>query len=225
MALRLHREGRFRAWIGRRVGGDAATGDRLLRRGFHVAGVAVLLYYVLPPGFFVVLPTRDVLLLALGVVLGLEAARLGGRLEIPTIRPYERRRVASYAWFAIALVVAVVVFPRVVAIPVVLGTALVDPVIGELRGSPRWGRRLYPWAPVALYAALGVVALAAGGWSLVRAGIGGGLAAVVAVAVERPQLAQVDDDLVMTLLPAFLLVAVGLVGPGAPLANGGAFGG
>ena len=179
----------------------------------------MLAYYLLPPGFFIVLPTEDVLLLALGVVLVLEAARLLGGLEIPTIREYERRRVASYAWFGVALVAAVVLFPMPVAVTVVLGTALVDPAIGELRRSPRRIARLYPWLPVAAYATLGAVVLSLGGWAAMRAAPAALGAAVVAVAVERPKINAVDDDLAMTILPALVLVAAGLIGPGAPLAG------
>ncbi len=217
---RLHRGGRFRAWLGSRAGGDRELGDRLLRRGFHLAGAAVLLYYVLPVNTFLVLPTRVVLLLALLAVLVIELLRLFAGLEVPTIRPYERHRVASYAWYGIALVAAVLLFPPLLATVVVLGTAIVDPVIGELRLQPPDGRRAYPGLPLALYGALAFTVLLGGGtWGLARAALGAGLAALIAVAVERPKLLNVDDDLAMTLLPALALLAVGSLGPGAPLAG------
>jgi hypothetical protein len=200
------------------AGGGHELGDRMMRRGLHLAGLAVLLYFVLPSGFFVVLPVRTVLLLALFAVLVLEMVRLGTGLELPAIRPYERHRVASYAWYAVALVVAVLLFPESVATAVVLGTALVDPLIGELRrGSGTW-RRSYPWLPLALYALLAGTALTVvGGWSAARAGAGAAVAALVAIGSERPKLLSLDDDLAMTLVPAAALYAIGLLGPGAPL--------
>ncbi len=219
MPWQLHRGGRFRAWLGERAGGTTELGDRLLRRGFHLAGALVLLYYVLPENAFVLLPTEVVLLLALLAVLLLELFRLATLLEVPTIRPYERARVASYAWYAIALVAAVLLFPPVVATVVVLGTAIVDPVIGELRLRPPGLRRAYPWLPLALYGALAFLVLIAGRWDLARASGGAVLAAVIAVAVERPKLLSVDDDLAMTLLPALALLAVGFLGSAAPLAG------
>ncbi|HYK93147.1 MAG TPA: hypothetical protein VEY07_03790 [Thermoplasmata archaeon] len=217
MPWRLHRGGRFRDWLGRRAGGDRATGDRLLRRVFHLAGVVVLAYYLLPPRFFVVLPTETVLVLALIAVLGVEFVRLLGGIEVPTIRDYEARRVASYAWFAVALVVAVLVFPEAVAVPVVLGTALVDPLIGELRRAGGRFARAYPAVPIAVYAGLAVVPLWVAGWGPLRSGGGALIAALIAVAVERPKISEVDDDLAMTVLPAIVLSAIGLIGPGAPL--------
>lgn len=219
MSWQLHRGGRLRRWLGARFGGGADTGDRILRRVFHLAGVAVLVYYVLPPEFFIVLPTRVVLVLALVAVLGIELVRLLGRVEVPTIREYERRRMASYAWYGVALVLAVLVFPEAVAIAVVLGTALVDPLIGELRRDPARFRRMYPWVPLLVYAGLAALPLVGFGWGLARA-VGFGLvAAVIAVGVERPKLLLVDDDLAMTVVPAVALTALGLLGPGAPLAG------
>ena len=182
-----------------------------------MGAAAVLLYFVLPSRFFILLETRDVLLLALVGVLGIEAVRLLGAVEVPTIREYERRRVASYAWYGVALVAAVLLFPETVAIAVVLGTAFVDPVIGELRRTPATFRRAYPWLPLALYAILAYPALVLGGWGSLRAAASALIAAVVAVAVERPKIGLVDDDLAMTLLPAVTLVAIGLLGAGAPL--------
>ena len=216
MPWRLHRSGRLRAWLGRRFGGDAELGDRVLRRLLHGAGVAVLLYFLLPAGFFLVLPTSAVLLLALATVLAVEGLRLAGAIEMPTIRPYERHRIASYAWYAIALTAAVLLFPAPVAVVAVLGVAAVDPLFGELRmlGARRW----YPAGPVAAYAGIAVAVLLGAGWDPARA-VGGALvAAAVAVAAERPRVAGLDDDLAMTVLPAIALWAVGLLGPNPPLA-------
>ncbi len=216
MTIRLHRGGRWRAWLGRRLGGDAALGDRAWRRCLHGAGTAVLLYYLLPGRFFLFVSTETVLVAALGSVLALEALRLGAGLELPTIRPYERRRLASYAYYAIALTVAVLLFPRPIAVAVVLGTALVDPLIGELRPSARFAP-LYPLVPVVVWAALAVTAFTlVGGWAplpATAAALGGG---ALAVAAERPRMAMVDDDLVMTLVPALALTALLFLVPGFP---------
>lgn len=220
MPIRLHRGGRFRAWLGTRLGGDEALGDRVWRRCLHLAGLAVLLYYLLPPGFFLVASTGTVLLAGLASVLVLEALRLTTGLELPTIRPHERRRLASYAYYAIALTVAVLLFPRPIAVAVVLGTAIVDPLIGEMRLAAR-ARSLYPSLPVAVWAgmAFGSFTLV-GGWTPLAAalaGIGGGL---LAVAVERPRWSGVDDDLAMTLVPALALAGLLLAVPGFPALGG-----
>lgn len=219
MPWRLHRGGRFRRWLGRRFGGDQALGDRAERRILHGAAAVVLLYFVLPTGFFLVLPNEAVLLLGLLVVLALELLRLGAGLELPTIRPYEERRIASYAWYAMAAVAAIVVFPEAIAVAVVLGTALVDPLLGELRllgGAARWA---YPWAGLGLYAVLAALSLSlVGHWDAARTAIGAALSSIIAVAAETASLEIVDDDLAMTLLPGAALVALGLLGGSPPLA-------
>jgi hypothetical protein len=216
MGWRLHTGGRFRSWLGARFGGDLALGDRLWRRILHALAAIALVYYALPNNFFIVLPKLDVLLLALAAVLVLEALRHLVGLEIPTIREYEREWVGSFAVFATAIVVVILVFPVPIAAAVVLGTALVDPLAGELRlrhGST--GVEL--GVPFAAYAVLAFAGLAAiGRWPLVDSAGLAILAGAIAVAVERPKVWWFDDDLAMTLIPAVALYLVGVVGLGLP---------
>jgi dolichol kinase len=213
MPLRFHREGKFRTRLGKALGGDRELGDRAWRRCLHGAGALVLLYYVLPSNFFLIASNLTFLLAALAAVLLLEALRLLKAAELPTIRPHEQRRIASYVVFAIALVIAVLLFPRPIAIIVVLGTSFVDPLIGELRVRRvrKLGRVL---VPVVVYAAM---ATAVGWWlaGLVPAWatIAGVLGAVVAVAVEAPRAIWMDDDLSMTLVPGAILWGVAYVVP------------
>lgn len=214
--LKLHRGGRFRRWLGARFGGDEVLGDRIWRRLLHLLGAGALVYYPLPTMFFVVLPKVDVLLAALGAVLLLEVLRHTVGLELPTIRPYEAHRVGSYAVYAVALVGAVLIFPVPIASAVVLGTAIVDPLAGEVRTVERL-RRLYPVVPLAAYAALAFVGLRVlGGWPVVAAAGLAVLAAPVAIAVEYPKIPWSDDDLAMTFVPALVLYAVGVVVLGLP---------
>ncbi|MCI4336389.1 MAG: hypothetical protein L3K17_04220 [Thermoplasmata archaeon] len=218
MPWRLHRDRAFRGWLGARAGGDAELGDRLLRRAFHLGAAGVLVYYIVPARMFVVVTTSQLLLLGLAGVLALEGLRLLHAVEIPTLRDYEAGRPASYAYYGVALVAAILLFPEPIAITVVLGTAAIDPLIGELRLAGPSVRRWYPGGPVVAYSALALVGLVlVGAWSPERAIAGGVLAAVVAVAAERPKIVGVDDDLAMTLAPAAALLAFGLLGPGAPV--------
>ena len=150
---RLHRGGRFRGWLGRRFGGDGELGDRIWRRLLHLVGGAVVLYYLLPSNVFVVITTQEALLFGLAFVLALELMREVAGLEMPTVRAVERDRVASFAYFAVALVAAVLLLPAPIGATVVLGTALIDPLIGELRLSNRL-RAAYPILPILLYAGL-----------------------------------------------------------------------
>jgi hypothetical protein len=216
MDLRLHRGGKFRTWLGARLGGDFALGDRVWRRALHVIAAIALVYYALPTGFFLIAPKEYVLLAALAVVLLIEVLRHAVGLELPTIRPYEEGRVGSFAIFGTAIVIAILLFPLPIACAVVLGTAIVDPLAGELR------RRAPPRGvdvavPFGAYVALAFVGLALlGGWpalaSLGLAVLAGG----VAVAVERPKVWWYDDDFAMTLVPALLLYLIGVLALGLP---------
>jgi len=216
VAIRLHRGGRFRRWLGARFGGDFALGDRIWRRILHGLGAAALIYYALPTDFFVVAPKLYVLLAALAAVLVLELLRHAIGLELPTIRDYERERLGSFAVFGVAIVVAILLFPMPIACAVVLGTAIVDPLAGELRRTPRVpGIDLaVPFGVYALLAFAGLTLL--GRWPPLASGGLALVAAAIAVAVERPKVWWFDDDIVMTLVPALALFLLGVVLLGLP---------
>jgi hypothetical protein len=214
MGWRLHTGGRFRTWLGARFGGDLALGDRLWRRILHGLGAFALVYYALPTNFFVILPKVDVLLIALAAVLVLEGLRHAIGLEIPTLREYEREWVGSYAVFATAIVAVILIFPEPIGAAVVLGTALVDPLAGELRRR-RGSRAVEVGVPFAAYTLLAFAGLAAiGRWPVADSAGLAVLAGAIAVAVERPKVWWFDDDLAMTLVPAVALFLVGVVGLG-----------
>ncbi len=202
MGRRLHRGGRFRRWLGRRLGGDEALGDRAWRRILHGLGAGAIVYYLLPSELIGRFSKLDLLLILLAGVLVLEGLRLGAGLEVPTVRPYERRRLASFAFFAISLTLALVLFPVPIGAATILGASWVDPLAGELRANPRY-RRGYPIVPGIVYTGLAASMLIA--WSPIALplglGVGAGMA-VVALAAEYPKSRWIDDDLAMTLLPA-----------------------
>lgn len=216
MALRLHGGGRFRRRLGAALGGDEQLGDRVWRRIMHTWGAWVLVYFAFPDNFFVVVPKVDVLLAALLVMLVLEVLRHAAGLELPTIRAYEARRVASFVFFSLALVIAVLVFPLPIAAAVVLGTALVDPLAGELR-QQRAAPLLAVGIPLGAYGLLAFVGLAAiGGWPAGVAAVLAAAVAPIAIAAEWPKYPWVDDDLVMTVVPAVFLYAAGVLALGLP---------
>jgi hypothetical protein len=216
MPTRLHRHGRFRRWLGARFGHDEVWGDRIWRRILHGTGAFVLVYYLVPDRFFVIAPKETILLLVLAVVLGIEVARHAIGLELPTIRPYESRRVGSYAFYSIALAGAILLFPVPIATAVILGTAFVDPLAGELRDDPARARG-YPAVPFVVYFGLALVSLLAiGRWPVVDAVALSLLAAGVGLAAEWPTVPWLDDDLAMTFAPALVLYATGVLALGLP---------
>jgi hypothetical protein len=208
MAPRLHWGGRFRTWLGARLGGDFALGDRVWRRVLHGLGAVVLVYYALPDNFFLIAPKADILVAALVVVLLLEILRHVAGLELPTIRAYEARRVGSFALFGTAIVATILFFPMPIAAAVVLGTAIVDPLAGELRLDPR-GHSLDLLVPFVAYALLAFAGLALlGRWPVSESAVLASVAAALGVAVERPKVPWYDDDLAMMLVPALALYAL-----------------
>jgi hypothetical protein len=214
--LRLHRGGEFRRRLAAAFGRDEAAGDVIWRRLIHACGALVVLYYLLPAGFFLVVPKEDVLLLALAAVAVLELLRLGFGVELPTIRGYEARRPASYVFYSVALVAAILLFPKPIAVAVILGTALVDPLAGELRSNARWAR-LQVVLPFVVYTGLAATALAGvGRWPLSDALGLAVLAAAVGVGVERWRFRWLDDDLTMTVVPAVALYLAGVWALGLP---------
>lgn len=172
---------------------------RLLRRAIHVASAGLLSYYLLPIGMFGTgLPREAVVLTFLIPVLAVESYRWKRRPEIFGLRDNEKKRLSAVAWGAVGLALAFVLFPQSIVVPCVLGLALVDPLIGELRNG--WPRG-YPWIPSAAYF---LICFAAGiGWASAV------LATAVALAAESPKIPQVDDDFRMLVAP---LVALWLWG-------------
>ncbi len=214
--MRLHRGGRFRAWLGRKLGGDAALGDRAWRRVLHGLGALLLLYYLVPREIVGPISRSDLVLLGLAAVLVFELLRHGAGLELPTIRPHESGRPASFAFFAIALVVALFAFPEPIAALAIAGAALIDPLIGELRLRPG-ARSLNPALPIVAYGLIAVLALRGiGDWAWGATLDGAALAALLAVGVERLRYPYLDDDLTMPLLPGFVLTLLLLLWPSLP---------
>jgi dolichol kinase len=111
---------------------------RLVRRALHIALAAVLVYYIAPDIMFYVgsVPIhKNVVLFFLWCVpLSVEVSRLWLRKLIPYLmHEYERKRVASYFWFATGAVLLIYLFPQEIAAPCITATAICDPIIGETR--------------------------------------------------------------------------------------------
>jgi len=203
----------LRGRLARLFGRNEAIGNVPWRRIVHGAGAFVLVYYLIPAGFFVLVSKEVALLLALAAAFVLELCRLALGVPLPTIRGYERDRPASFVFYAVGLVVAVLLFPVAIAAAVVLGTAIVDPLAGELRARHRPGPAV--WVSFAVYTGMaGGLLAGVGGWPWAWAVVLGALAGVVAVGVERWRFRWLDDDLTMTVVPAMVLYGTGVVALG-----------
>ncbi|MFZ0891786.1 MAG: hypothetical protein WB778_00110 [Thermoplasmata archaeon] len=216
MAIRLHRGGRLRRWLGTQLGGDPELGERVWRRILHLLGGLAVVYYLVPENFFVIIPKWGVLLLLVAAIVVIEALRHAVGLELPTIRSFEAHRIGSYAFYATALAIALLFFPEPIAVAVILGAAIVDPLIGELRLHPTI-RRSYPFVAGIVYVALAFPAFwLVGGWTVAASLLFAFVAAAIAITVEWPKRSWWDDDLTMILVPGVVLWLLIYLLPAAP---------
>ncbi len=181
-------------------------GPALFRRAFHVASPLFLAYYLLPDpiggnvGGYV--SRMSVALLFVGTAGCIEIARIALGVKLLGLRPYEGNRVSAYAQGLLGLAFGIFVIqdPRIV-VPVFLGMAWIDPLSAYCRknGRPRI-------IPAAAYFALFVGTVLAFGWfSLPNALLFASAATAIGILVEGPKIPQVDDDLLMQVVPMVVL--------------------
>lgn len=178
----------------------------VIRRIVHMMAPLCLVYYVLPDPLWPGAPGNQVMLLFLfEAILVFEALRLYYRWPIIGIRDYEYDRISAAAWAALAMVVALILFPVELVAPAIIGMAFVDPLIGELRHrkSP-W----YPSIPTAVYFLLILAVL----WYFMGPTLPVLLATAVAtglaISFEHLRTKYVDDDFLMTIVPLLGMAAV-----------------
>jgi dolichol kinase len=181
---------------------------RLFRRGFHALSSLFVLYYWLPEYIEPLQLTRNqVAALGIALILAFEAYRIHRGWVFFGLRDYEKRWIAGYFWGASGYVLALVFFEPRFAMLTILGTTLVDPVIGEVRAT---GRKR--WASAAGFVGWCAVALAC----IFAAGLATPLpfvplAAALAVAAESVKTRWVDDNLLMNIVPLLCLTALAAV--------------
>jgi len=187
----------------------------IVRRAFHLTSPVWLIWYWMPPDSWVGVPKAAVLLFFLCGALLIEAARLITGRRIVGLRDYEQDRMSAYAWGSLGLTLGLLFFPGEIVIVTFWGMAWIDPLCGFSR--KRGG---YPWLPFVAYLALGVALSVlvvptapyqTTAFTLERIALYVPLAAVLAVAAERPNLKHFDDDFLMNVLPMLALAGLLLV--------------
>jgi len=106
------------------------------RRVFHAFGASFLLYYMLPDIYFVNILKMYIPPTIVIFAISLEVLRLKGYLSSSHffgLRMYEKKRLGSYVFFAIGILLLLMFFPQQIAIPCILCACLADPIMGELR--------------------------------------------------------------------------------------------
>lgn len=178
----------------------------LIRRIFHMTAVVYLVYYLLPeelfPGFY----KWYGVLIILFTTLAVEALRLKTGKVFFGLREYEEKRVSAFAWFAIGMSIALLWFEMVYVVPVVIGMAFTDPLIGEIKLK---NERLYPVLPFVIYGMIMFLCL------LILSEMKIGLlilltfvATFFAIPAERWEIKYIDDDFLMIVIPLIALTAL-----------------
>src|SRR6058998_2208393 len=192
-------------------------GNAAFRRAMHIVSPVFLSYYLLPEDLRAGsgITRTSVTLLFLGTAACIEIARFALGIRLFGMRPYEGKRVSAYAQGALGLALAFFLFGDLLGtrapyfvVPVFLGMAWIDPLAALAR------RRSWPRAAVVAayfvlflateYATLGARARS---WQFLF----GVLATGSAMIVEGPKHAQLDDDLLMLVVPLTVLTLAVLI--------------
>lgn len=177
-------------------------GPATFRRIFHLASPVFLTYYLFPDPLGRDVPKLAVALLFVGTASCIEVARIALGVKLFGMRPYEGNRVSAYAQGMLGLAFGIFLIrdPRIV-VPVFLGMAWIDPLSAYCRM-----RKVSRLVPGAAYFALflGTVLLM-NVFALRYALFYAGVATFVSIAVEGPRIPQVDDDLLMQVVPEVIL--------------------
>jgi len=177
------------------------------RRVFHTFTASFLFYYIIPDeGWMrvvkIVIPTIIVLGMAL-----LEARRLRGAINYQRffgLRSYEMKRPASYLYFGLAVLILFLLFPQQIAIPCLLCASFTDPIIGETRyylGK----KRAYIIGFMVSFFIFVATWYQANWWIVILVSSLGALGALIG---EAKKLKLVDDDFMIQMLPALILLLV-----------------
>lgn len=171
----------------------------IFRRIFHMTAFVYLSYYFLPnelsPGF----NKQYGVIIILSVVLVVEGLRLRTGKHIFGMRTYEKKRVSALAWFAVGMSMALLLFDMQYVVPVVIGMAFIDPLIGEIR---RRKKNLYPILPLLIYEIIVFSCLVIlSGYSLIFLMIFSVIATFLAILAEWWDAKYIDDDFLMITIP------------------------
>ncbi len=174
----------------------------IFRRAFHIASPVFLSYYLLPDQITPNITRLSLAILFIGTAGCIEIARIALSLQLFGMRRYEGRRVSAYAQGLLGLAFGIFVINDArIVVPVFLGMAWVDPLAAYCRKKTR--SRIVPTAAyVAIF--LGAT-LAMASLSVPFAILCTGVATAAAILMEGPKIPQVDDDLLMQVVPMVAL--------------------
>lgn len=177
------------------------------RRTFHSFGASFLFYYILPDVDWINIFKFWVPPLIVVFVIILEVLRLLGKISSNHffgLRMYEKNRVGSYVFFAVAILILLRFFPQQIAIPCILCATLGDPIIGEIR--QHFGmNHVYLFGFFICFFFFMIAWFRSDILLILIASIVGGFGAIIG---ETKKFWWLDDDFMIQMIPALLLLII-----------------
>ncbi|HWR27140.1 MAG TPA: dolichol kinase [Candidatus Thermoplasmatota archaeon] len=175
------------------------------RRVFHTFAASFLFYYLLPDEEWINVIKIIVPVILVFCLIVIEYHRLRGALDHQRffgLRNYEKKRPASYLYFGIAVLLLFLLFPQQIAIPCILCASFTDPVIGETRYHLGKKKAYIIGFIISLFFFL-ITWFRADWRILILVSV---IGAAGALAGEAKKLRYIDDDFMIQMLPALLLL-------------------
>ena len=189
------------------------------RRVFHTFGASFILYYMLPDLYWINILKIWIPVLLLIFIFILEYMRINDKIDSNYffgLRLYEKKRIGSYLFFGIAVFILLLFFPQQIAVPCILCASIADPIMGEVR--LRFGTKKVYFVGFLICMLLFFIT-----WykaDLLIVCIVSLVGASGAVIGETKKLKFVDDDFMIQMVPAILLLIIwffaGYLGLGLP---------
>ncbi len=170
------------------------------RRMVHVSCACTLIYYLFPDSILWIYAAK--IILASGIFFAavvIEIIRLKGTLDegfLFPFRDYEKSKVGAHIWLGISALVLLVFFPQQIAAPCILAVCLADPVVGELRMK---NKAIGFFCGFCISTAIFVVF----NYPIMLCSLAG----LLAVSAESIRSKNIDDNILMPLVPAVILLA------------------
>ena len=177
------------------------------RRVFHTFAASFLFYYLLPDEEWINLGKIVLPIIIVLCMIVIEYRRIRGDLDHQRffgLRNYEKKRPASYLYFGVAILLLFLLFPQQIAIPCILCASIADPIMGEVR--QRFGqKKVYLVGFLICMIFFLVTWYKADFWVVLIVSLIGATGAVIG---ETKKIKWLDDDFMIQMVPAILLLIV-----------------
>ena len=183
----------------------------VLRRVAHASMALAPLYYALPVNLpFLGIHRWSVVVAFFSAIMVFEAFRLWKGITFMGLRPHEKDQIASFAWAAAGITAVLWLCPHDIASAALIGMALVDPLAGELRLAGVLDRVTIASTLLVYFGLCIAVLLAWDMRSTLESLLLSMVAAFLAVASERIKTPYIDDDFLMSVVPAATMTGLAL---------------